>query len=95
MPARLAACAIVVLVLAFAPPIAAKESVLGHGGDEMAGKPAEFAWAFDCAREAGLRLTAHAGEWGGWEAEGVRCCQGTAFAQPNGLPHFSDVAAWQ
>ncbi len=37
----------------------------GIGGDEMAGKPADFAWAFDCAREAGLRLTAHAGEWGG------------------------------
>ena len=37
----------------------------GIAGDETAGKPADFAWAFDCAREAGLRLTAHAGEWGG------------------------------
>jgi adenosine deaminase len=37
----------------------------GIAGDETAGRPADFAWAFDCAREAGLRLTAHAGEWGG------------------------------
>ncbi len=37
----------------------------GIAGDEKAGRPADFAWAFDMAREAGLRLTAHAGEWGG------------------------------
>lgn len=37
----------------------------GIAGDETAGKPADFAWSFDCAREAGLHLTAHAGEWGG------------------------------
>lgn len=37
----------------------------GIAGDETAGKPADFAWSFDCAREAGLSLTAHAGEWGG------------------------------
>lgn len=37
----------------------------GIAGDELAGKPQDFAWSFDCAREAGLRLTAHAGEWGG------------------------------
>ncbi len=37
----------------------------GIGGDEGAGKPADFAYAFDMAREAGLRLTAHAGEFGG------------------------------
>ncbi|MGR3323691.1 MAG: adenosine deaminase [Pseudooceanicola sp.] len=37
----------------------------GIGGDEGQGRPGDFAWAFDCAREAGLRLTAHAGEWGG------------------------------
>jgi adenosine deaminase len=37
----------------------------GIAGDETAGRPADFAWAFDCAREAGLRLTAHAGEWAG------------------------------
>lgn len=37
----------------------------GIGGDESAGKPADFAYAFDMAREAGLRLTAHAGEFGG------------------------------
>ncbi|MDU8943322.1 adenosine deaminase [Ovoidimarina sediminis] len=42
----------------------------GMAGDERAGEPADFAWAFDCAREAGLRLTTHAGEWRG--AEHVR-----------------------
>jgi len=41
--------------------------IVGYGiaGDEKVGKPADFAWSFDMAREAGLRLTAHAGEWGG------------------------------
>lgn len=37
----------------------------GIAGDEKIGAPKDFAWSFDCAREAGLRLTAHAGEWGG------------------------------
>jgi len=37
----------------------------GMAGDELKGTPADFRWAFDCAREAGLRLTVHAGEWGG------------------------------
>ncbi|MCT8161541.1 adenosine deaminase [Pseudoruegeria sp. SHC-113] len=41
---------------------------LGMGGDEKAGKPGDFAYAFDMAREAGLRLTCHAGEWGGPES---------------------------
>ena len=40
----------------------------GIAGDEKAGKPKDFAWSFDLAREAGLRLTAHAGEWGGPES---------------------------
>ena len=40
----------------------------GIAGDEKAGKPKDFRWSFDCAREAGLRLTAHAGEWGGPES---------------------------
>ncbi len=42
----------------------------GIAGDEKVGKPADYTWAFDCAREAGLHLTAHAGEWGG--AQSVR-----------------------
>lgn len=37
----------------------------GLAGAEQVGKAKDFAWAFDCAREAGLGLTAHAGEWGG------------------------------
>lgn len=42
----------------------------GIAGDEKQFHPKDFTWAFDCAREAGLRLTAHAGEWGG--AQSVR-----------------------
>ena len=42
----------------------------GIAGDEMKGKPRDFAYSFDMAREARLRLTAHAGEWGG--AQSVR-----------------------
>ncbi|MDO8882055.1 MAG: adenosine deaminase [Pseudotabrizicola sp.] len=37
----------------------------GIAGDEKVLVPSDFLWSFDCAREAGLRLTAHAGEWGG------------------------------
>ncbi|MFN3721919.1 MAG: adenosine deaminase [Paracoccaceae bacterium] len=37
----------------------------GIAGDEKVLTPRDFLWSFDCAREAGLRLTAHAGEWGG------------------------------
>ena len=37
----------------------------GIAGDENKGEPGDFAYAFDMAREAGLRLTAHAGEWRG------------------------------
>ncbi len=40
---------------------------LGIGGDERAGELADFTYAFDMAREAGLQLTAHAGEWCGPE----------------------------
>lgn len=57
-----------------APAICAAETIgemivgFGIAGDEKTGKPADYAWAFDCAREAGLHLTAHAGEWGGPES---------------------------
>lgn len=37
----------------------------GLAGGELAGRPGDFAYCFDMAREAGLHLTAHAGEWGG------------------------------
>ena len=37
----------------------------GLAGAEMMGRPGDFAYSFDMAREAGLRLTCHAGEWGG------------------------------
>lgn len=37
----------------------------GMGGDESVGHQADYAYSFDMAREAGLRLTTHAGEWGG------------------------------
>jgi adenosine deaminase len=37
----------------------------GMGGNEAMGTQGDFAWAFDCAREAGLHLTTHAGEFAG------------------------------
>jgi len=40
----------------------------GMAGDEREYKPADFAPAFQVAAEAGLRLTAHAGEFGGSES---------------------------
>ena len=40
----------------------------GMGGDEAGFPPAGFADAFAIAREAGLGLTVHAGEWGGPES---------------------------
>ncbi len=40
----------------------------GIAGDELIGRPGDFRWSFDLAREAGLRLTAHAGEWSGPES---------------------------
>ncbi len=40
----------------------------GIAGDEKVGALKDFLWSFDCAREAGLRVTAHAGEWGGPES---------------------------
>ena len=40
-------------------------SGFGLGGAETVGTPQDFAWSFDCAKEAGLGLTCHAGEWRG------------------------------
>lgn len=40
----------------------------GIAGNETIGRLRDFTWAFDCAREAGLGLTAHAGEWAGPES---------------------------
>lgn len=37
----------------------------GMGGDENRGDQGDFAYSFDMAAEAGLRLTTHAGEWRG------------------------------
>lgn len=39
----------------------------GMAGAELMGQPKDFAYSFDMAREAGLFLTCHAGEWGGPE----------------------------
>jgi adenosine deaminase len=37
----------------------------GMAGDEKRGAQRDFAYAFDMAREAGLKITTHAGEWMG------------------------------
>ncbi|MAT89022.1 MAG: adenosine deaminase, partial [Aestuariivita sp.] len=42
----------------------------GMAGAETVGKQGDYVYSFDLAREAGLKLTTHAGEWGG--AESVR-----------------------
>ncbi|MEM8536605.1 MAG: adenosine deaminase [Pseudomonadota bacterium] len=41
--------------------------IVGYGmaGGELVGRPGDYAYSFDMAREAGLALTCHAGEWGG------------------------------
>ena len=39
----------------------------GIAGDEKVLEPKDYLWTFDCAREAGLGITAHAGEWRGPE----------------------------
>ena len=53
------------LALCAAEPAGDFITGLEMGGAERAGHPSDYTWAFDCAREAGLRLTTHAGEWGG------------------------------
>ena len=37
----------------------------GMAGGELVGRPGDYSYAFDQAREAGMPLTCHAGEWGG------------------------------
>ena len=37
-------------------------------GDELQGKQGDYSYSFDMAREAQLKLTTHAGEWGGAES---------------------------
>ncbi|MCF3972064.1 adenosine deaminase [Paracoccus salsus] len=37
----------------------------GMGGAETFGRAIDYEWSFHCAREAGLGLTCHAGEWAG------------------------------
>ena len=41
--------------------------IVGYGmaGGELVGRPGDYAYSFDMAREAGMNLTCHAGEWGG------------------------------
>lgn len=40
----------------------------GMAGDERSGDVEDFVRAFEIAREAGLGITVHAGEFGGWES---------------------------
>ncbi len=42
----------------------------GMAGNEMVGRPRDYSKAFRVARDGGLRLTCHAGEWAG--PEGIR-----------------------
>ncbi len=60
----------------------------GMAGDEKKGKPGDFCYAFDMAREAGLVITVHAGEWGG--AASVR--DAMVALNPSRIGH--GVQAW-
>lgn len=40
----------------------------GMAGDERVGDPEDYVRAFEIAREAGLGITVHAGEFSGWES---------------------------
>ncbi len=69
--------AIATVVRHFGPDVAKKIGIcaqetagdfvtgFGMGGDENVGKQGDYKFAYDMAREAGLGLTTHAGEWGG------------------------------
>lgn len=61
----------------------------GMGGNEVVDKAADFAPAFDIAREAGLGLTTHAGEIGG--PESVR--ESLDALRPTRIGH--GVRAWE
>lgn len=43
-------------------------SGFGMAGDERSGETEDYVRAFEIAREAGLGITVHAGEFGGWES---------------------------
>lgn len=68
--------------------------VTGYGmaGGEMVGRPADYAYSFDMAREAGMPLTCHAGEWGGatMVAETIRDLKVTRIG--HGIGAISDPA---
>ena len=55
----------------------------GMAGDERIGHPAEFAKAFDIARDGGLGITCHAGEFGG--ADSVEAA--LDYLQPSRIGH--------
>jgi adenosine deaminase len=64
----------------------------GIAGDEKIGAHKDFLWSFDMAREAGLRITAHAGEWGG--PESVRAAMNDLGAERigHGVRAIEDMA---
>lgn len=61
----------------------------GIGGDEGAGKFLDFAYAYDMAREAGMPLTAHAGEFAG--AQSVRSAIDQEMLEDAGLPNGANA----
>jgi adenosine deaminase len=73
-------CRAIALMIRHRDPMAARRAALcaaetaggflcgiGLAGNERVGEMADFAWGFDCGREAGLGLTLHAGELKGPE----------------------------
>jgi adenosine deaminase len=72
----------------------AGDFIVGFGiaGDEKVGAHKDFLWSFDAAREAKLRITAHAGEWGG--PESVRAAMNDLGAERigHGVRAIEDLA---
>lgn len=64
----------------------------GMAGAEDMGKQSDFAYSFDMAREAGLKLTSHAGEWRGPQ-EVADAVQGLGVARiGHGVRAIEDLA---
>ncbi|KQI70850.1 adenosine deaminase [Loktanella sp. 5RATIMAR09] len=68
--------------------------IVGYGmaGGEMVGRPGDYRYSFDMAREAGMPLTCHAGEWGGaaMVAETLRDLKVSRIG--HGIGAFTDAA---
>lgn len=68
--------------------------IVGYGmaGGEMVGRPGDYRYSFDVAREAGMPLTCHAGEWGGAAMVSETLCDLKVSRIGHGIGAISDPA---